>query len=117
MFILKLISAGVHRNDRRMADVPGRLADFFERAQHGALLREATLGFLLTDDERFAGSGTLRFDRALVPLDLPPDEIAPLVNVERAFDMPSIALPAYGERPSSRPDSRPGDSRRSARRA
>ncbi len=40
------------------------------RWTHGALLREATLGFLLTDDERFVGGGALRFDQALVPLTL-----------------------------------------------
>lgn len=38
------------------------------RWTHGALHRDATLGFLLTDDERFTATGALRFDRALIPL-------------------------------------------------
>jgi hypothetical protein len=52
------------KNTERLARVGGATV----RWTHGALHRDATLGFLLTDDERFMGSGALRFDRALVPL-------------------------------------------------
>ncbi len=38
------------------------------RWTHGALFREAALGFLLTDDREWNRTGPLRFDRALDPL-------------------------------------------------
>lgn len=38
------------------------------RWTHGALARDATLGFLWSDDPRLAPSGAQRFDRALAPL-------------------------------------------------
>lgn len=41
------------------------------RWTHGALFREATLGFLLSDDERFAPALAVRFDEALEPLKSP----------------------------------------------
>lgn len=44
------------------------------RWTHGALSRGATLGFLLTDDERFGSAGPVRFDRALAPLVAPRDD-------------------------------------------
>ncbi len=49
---------------------------------HGALFREASLGFLLTDDERFTSGAPVRFDRALVPLTLPRSEPAAVADSE-----------------------------------
>ena len=45
-----------------------RISGATVRWTHGALSRRATLGFLLTDDERFGAGGAVRFDRALAPL-------------------------------------------------
>jgi hypothetical protein len=52
------------KSTERLAKVGGATV----RWTHGALHRDATLGFLLTNDERFGESGPVRFDSALVPL-------------------------------------------------
>jgi hypothetical protein len=54
---------GARKTDRASRLTGGRL-----RWTHGALERDATLGFLMSDDPRLPLSGPVRFDEALAPL-------------------------------------------------
>ena len=58
---------GARKTDRASRLTGGRL-----RWTHGALERDATLGFLMADDPRLPLEGPVRFDEALVPLAAPP---------------------------------------------
>ena len=58
---------GARKTDRASRLTGGRL-----RWTHGALERDATLGFLMSDDPRLPLDGPVRFDEALAPLAAPP---------------------------------------------
>ena len=57
---------GARKTDRASRLTGGRL-----RWTHGALERDATLGFLMSDDPRLPLAGPVRFDEALAPLAAP----------------------------------------------
>jgi len=54
---------GARKTERASRLTGGRL-----RWTHGALERDATLGFLMSDDPRLPLTGPVRFDEALAPL-------------------------------------------------
>lgn len=56
-----------HMFGRKSTERAARLTGSRLRWTHGALSREATNGFLLTDDRGWKGGAALRFDRALLP--------------------------------------------------
>ena len=58
---------GARKTERASRLTGGRL-----RWTHGALGRDATLGFLMSDDPRLPLDGPVRFDEALAPLAAPP---------------------------------------------
>ena len=98
------------KSTERLAKVGGSTV----RWTHGALHRDATVGFLLTDDERFVTPGPLRFDRALVPLTF---EREPEASTSRGADQHPVQrdkMPSTppideqgGQEPAvSRPESR-----------